>query len=104
MGQGNFTVAEVDAASSSIAVFIGPACYSYHQCQSRRYNYKCVQVPGEYWCPSDGGDGGKRLNTDWPRATDSFEISTQWGIPNKVCARRRDYHGGWEMNLAVRCY
>lgn len=111
VASGNFTAAGATAEDNlpaatghGVRVSIGAACNSFHMCQSDAYNRKCVVVPEELSCAHDAGNMGKRLNMDWPSATDAFEITTPRGNPHLVCARRTDYHGGWQLNLEVQCY
>jgi len=62
-------------------------------------NRKCVSDPGVV-CPSDAGDPGKRLNTDFAHAADRFDITSATG---QVCAKRLDVSHGWGMNLKIQC-
>jgi len=63
-------------------------------------NTKCVSDPGVA-CPSDAGDKGKRLNTDFSHASDRFNITSATG---QVCAKRLDQSHGWGMNLKIGCH
>lgn len=66
-----------------------------------KLNSKCVPPPEKgTTCSPDAGDTGKRINTDYESATDSFLISSKDGF---ICASRQDHDGGWGMNLMLRC-
>jgi len=62
-------------------------------------NKKCAHGPG-FRCPSNAGNRGKRVNSDYRNAGDRFRFTyTQ----NKVCAHRLDARHGWGMNLQIMC-
>jgi predicted Rdx family selenoprotein len=63
-------------------------------------NRRCVDAPSPVACASNSGDQGKRVNTDYAGAGDSFEVVMEG---NQVCARRTDQNRGWGMNLQVAC-
>jgi hypothetical protein len=64
-------------------------------------NKKCVSDPGVV-CPSDAGDPGKRLNTDYSNAGDTFDITSAAG---SICAKRTDMpRNGWGMKLKIGCH
>jgi len=52
-------------------------------------------------CAKDAGDKGKRANTDYADADDSFVISSNVK-KSEVCAQRT-YGWGWGMNLQLKC-
>jgi len=65
-----------------------------------RGNKKCVWMPNTI-CPDDAGNKGKRLNTDYPDAKDTFDITHE--NQGDICARRTDSTNGWGMNLQLKC-
>ena len=62
---------------------------------------KCVTVEVPVVCAADAANRGKRVNTDYADADDTFEITTEGP---EVCARRI---GGdsdsWGMQLEILC-
>jgi hypothetical protein len=66
---------------------------------SSRSNRKCAHGPGVR-CPSNAGNRGKRVNSDYRHAGDRFRFSYPG---NKVCAHRIDVRHGWGMNLQIMC-
>lgn len=64
-------------------------------------NRKCVDSPVPVSCDTDAGDRGNRINPDYARAGDSFDVVVEG---RQVCAQRTDRPDlGWGMNLQIAC-
>merc|ERR1719424_1804782 len=63
-------------------------------------NKMCAQASVPVKCHVDAGNFGKRLNTDYRQARDTWEITTSG---TEVCARRTDRNQGWGMWLKIGC-
>lgn len=62
-------------------------------------NKKCVKTPIRVQCVENAGNKGKRVNTDYASASDSFKVTV---AGPEVCARRTDGHS-WGMKLTILC-
>jgi len=105
------TPAQVTAATArSVVVEIGTNFRGFAhahetlQAQSHLFNNpekRCVRQSEALVCAADAGSKEKRVNTDYPDANDSFDITVEG---QEVCARRiRSSHTEWSMNLKILC-
>jgi len=62
-------------------------------------NKRCVSYT-DMECPSNAGNKGIKLNSDYRHANDRFKITT---TSSKVCAKRVDSGGGWGQRLTIGC-